>query len=189
MKFCSKCGSELPDKCKSCNNCGTKIKKPVFKKWWFWLIVIFIFLIIISSGDTESSVEDNSNGTTLSFEEEIATYYEIDFDSIARNPDKYKGEKLKMTGQVIQVSETGYGNTVDLRINVTKETYEYIDDVTWTDTIYATVVLPEGSDRILEEDVITFYGVCDGLYSYTSVLGAQISLPKIDIKYWEFGEK
>lgn len=145
--------------------------------------------MIISSGDSESSTDSSSNGTTLSYEEEISTYYEIDFDSIARNPDKYKGEKLKMTGQVIQVSEAGYGNTVDLRINVTKETYDYIDDATWIDTIYATVVLPEGSDRILEEDVITFYGVCDGLYSYTSVLGTQISLPKIDIKYWEFGEK
>lgn len=108
----------------------------------------------------------------------------ISFEDLSRNPDKYKGDNYKFTGQVIQVQE-GWFDTVELRINVTKEEFEYIDDVMWTDTIYATVTIPEGADKLLEDDVITFWGTCDGNYSYTSVLGNQISLPKIDIKYYE----
>lgn len=107
----------------------------------------------------------------------------IDFDTLSRNPDKYKGNNYEFTGQVVQVSES-WGDTVNLRINVTKVTYQYIDDEYWEDTIYATVEIPEGEDRILEDDIITIWGTCDGLYSYTSVLGSSVSLPKIDVKYY-----
>ena len=40
------------------------------------------------------------------------------------------------------------------------------------------------SDRILEDDIITIWGECDGLYSYESVLGSKESLPNIDVKYY-----
>lgn len=111
---------------------------------------------------------------------------EIDYETLSRNPDKYKGEHFKLTGQVIQVldSDSWFNDATTLRINITKEESEYIDDW-WKDTIVATVVIPKGADRILEDDVITFYGDCDGLYTYTSILGQKISLPKIDIKYFE----
>lgn len=108
----------------------------------------------------------------------------IDFADLSRNPDKYKGNNYKFTGEVIQVQE-GWHNTVDLRINVTKEEYDSLDIITWSDTIYATIEIPEGEDKILEDDVITFWGTCDGEYTYTAVLGNKISLPKIDIEYYE----
>lgn len=44
--------------------------------------------------------------------------------------------------------------------------------------------VPEESDRILEDDIITIWGECDGLYSYESVLESKVSLPKIDVKYY-----
>lgn len=109
----------------------------------------------------------------------------IDFETLSRNPDKYKGNNYKLEGEVIQVQESSWSDTVELRINITKETFEYIDDVLWTDTIYATVEIPDGEDRLLEDDIITFWGTCDGMYTYESVLGSSISLPKIDIKYYE----
>ena len=108
----------------------------------------------------------------------------IDYKTLSRNPDKYKGKKYKITGEVVQTIESSWSNTVELRINMTKKTYEYIDDATWSDTIYATVEVPEGSDRILEDDIITIWGECDGLYSYESVLGSKVSLPKINVKYY-----
>ena len=109
----------------------------------------------------------------------------IDFDTLSRNPDKYKGNNYKLTGEIIQVQESAWGDTVDLRINITKEEFEYIDDVMWTDTIFATVEIPDGEDKLLEDDVITFWGTCDGNYTYETVLGNNVSLPKIDIKYYE----
>lgn len=113
----------------------------------------------------------------------------IDYKTLARNPDKYKGNKYKLTGEVIQVQESSWSDTVDLRINITKEESEYSDNVYWSDTIYATVEIPDGEDRILEDDIITFWGVCDGMYTYESVLGSSVSLPKIDIEYYALGEQ
>ncbi len=205
MKYCSKCGKETEDTSPVCLNCGTpfKTKKPIIKKWWFWVLITLATIIIVgtvseddsssANSGSDSQIEstekaDDNSQPKLTYEEEIATYNEIDFQTLSRNPDKYKGEKFKFTGEVIQVQEPSFGNTVELRINVTKETYEYIDTVSWSDTIYATVELQDGDDRILEDDIITFYGECAGLYSYTSVLGAKISLPKIEIKYWDFSE-
>lgn len=111
----------------------------------------------------------------------------VDFKTLSRNPDKYKGNDYKFEGQIIQVQE-GWGDSVDLRINITKEENEYLDEPLWTDTIYATVEIPDGADKLLEDDVITFWGTCDGDYTYETVMGNNVSLPKIDIKYYELNK-
>lgn len=99
------------------------------------------------------------------------------FKEIARNPDKYQGKKMKFTGEVIQVSE-GWFNSVDIRLNITKNEYGWYED-----TIYCTYTYKEGEGKILEDDIVTIYGTCDGDYTYTSVMGASITLPKINIEY------
>lgn len=187
-------------------------KKPIYKKWWFWAIIVVIFIIIVanmgSCSDTDSDSVNNDDGYVDSVDQtteetttrEITTTTKptttvpklsesefkaqcstIEFNTISRNPDKYKGKKYKFTGEVIQVSESSFlGMTFcDLRINVTQGEYG------WEDTIYATVTLNEGEDRILEDDIITIWGTCDGNYTYTSVMGASISLPKIDVEYFK----
>lgn len=189
-----------------------KIKKPIYKKWWFWVIIVFIALIIIISSDDSDDAQASgqvvneetsvSSEVTTAEEENIeitattkttttedpakseeefkSSCEEISFDTLARNPDKYKGKRFKFTGEVIQVSESSFlGITsCDLRINVTEGEYM------WEDTIYATVTIGEGEDRILEDDIITIWGTCDGNYTYQSVLGSSISLPCIDIEYF-----
>ena len=78
---------------------------------------------------------------------------------------------------------------VELRIDITKETSEYSDYVFWSDTIYATVYIPDGEDNILVDDIITFWGTCDGEFTYETVMGDNITLPKIDIEYYVLGEQ
>ena len=132
------------------------------------------------------ATEAPSQAPEVTADEFKASCEEIDYATLSRNPDKYKGNNYVFTGQVIQVVEsTWLSDTVTLRINVTEEPYEYIEGSNWTDTIYATVEIPDGDDRILEEDIITFWGTCDGLYTYTGLLGNSVSVPKIDIKYYE----
>ena len=99
------------------------------------------------------------------------------FKEIARNPGNYKGKKVKFTGEVIQVTE-GWFNSVDIRMNVTKNSYGWYDD-----TIYCTYTYADGESKILEDDIITIYGICEGDYTYTSVLGASITLPKVSARY------
>ena len=82
----------------------------------------------------------------------------------------------------MQESDSIFGDTtqVDLRINVTKGEYGL-----WDDTILATLELSENSDKILEDDIITIWGKCEGDYTYESVLGSNITLPLINVEYFE----
>lgn len=100
------------------------------------------------------------------------------YQEMARNPGKFKGTNVKLTGEVVQVL---YGtSSVDLRVNITKEgTYSTY----YTDTVYVTYYPEEGEDRVLEDDIITIYGTAQGDYSYTSTIGAQVTLPLIYGKY------
>lgn len=183
-----------------------KEKKPIYKKWWFWVIIVLALLIIGSMGSSDttqtSSNNVNENNTVVAKEEteeekaqrlekeriekeqqennfkaECKTYT---FEELARNPENIKGQKVKLTGEVIQTAESGWNNSVDLRINITKGEYGL-----YSDTIYATYTLPEGADKILEDDIITIWGIAEGDYSYTSVLGSKITLPKINVSYIE----
>lgn len=102
------------------------------------------------------------------------------FEQMARNPENFKGTNVKVTGEVIQAL---YGTSgVDLRVNITREgTYTTY----YTDTIYVTYYPEEGEDKILEDDIITIYGTSQGDYTYTSTIGASITLPLIYGKYIE----
>jgi hypothetical protein len=115
-------------------------------------------------------------------EEYMAACEAIDYETLARNPEKYAGNKYTFTGEVIQVVESW--NTTAIRINITPN--ELGSSTYYTDTIYATLEPKENGDRILEGDILVIYGKCEGLYSYRSVLGSEVYLPSIDVVYWDF---
>ena len=102
------------------------------------------------------------------------------FEQMARNPENFKGTNVKITGEVIQALYGSKG--VDLRVNITKQgsytTY-------YTDTIYVVYYPEDGEDKILEDDIITIYGTSQGDYTYTSTLGAPVTLPLVYGKYIE----
>ena len=115
-------------------------------------------------------------------EDEKAAWYKsncgsVSYSELARNPDSYTGTYVYFTGRVIQVLESSYGNTVHYRINVTNDGWGYYDD-----TVYVEYE-PKGSSRILEDDMVTFYGEYYGLYTYESVLGAKITIPAVVAEY------
>lgn len=97
------------------------------------------------------------------------------YEDVARNPDDWEGHKVAFTGQVIQVMESNGSYT--LRVNVTQGRYS------WSDTILVSYTAPSGSGRILEDDVLTFYGTMNGMYSYKTVLGATMTVPLLVASY------
>lgn len=194
---CKFCGAEIPEPVKFCPECGQamgddaqpqkkakKKKKPLYKRVWFWLLVAFLVFLALPSGDGGSS--STVPEPTVSESDYRASCGEINYKDLARNPDAKKGNHYKFTGEVVQVQESG--KRVYLRINVTPV---YFDDdnpgdpMYWEDTIYCEATLPENGNRILEDDIITVYGTCAGLHKYTSVLGSQVALPELDVKYWD----
>ncbi|MGD6843089.1 hypothetical protein ACQCVH_11280 [Bacillus infantis] len=94
----------------------------------------------------------------------------IDFKQLDKNPDRYTGEYVKYTGEVIQILE---GNDMtNIRLAVTKTSYGYNPG----DLIFIEY---EGYTDFVEEDVVTIYGEVYGKYSYESQAGYSISLPGI----------
>lgn len=181
-KKCPKCKMEIDKKATVCPHCRSK--QGISCSGALAFVIIAIFIIGIANNNSTQSSQSSQSGipaqTTAyipSREEYIEMCETIDYETLSRNPDKYKGKDFCIKGEVIQVVESE-SEKVDLRINITK------GDYFWSDTIYATVTIPAGADRILEDDIITIYGKCEGLYSYESVRGAKISLPLITVYYY-----
>jgi hypothetical protein len=121
----------------------------------------------------------NTEEYELSAEEIEAQYKSsctaYSYETIARDPDKYILTYGKYTGEIVQVIEDG--DDMQLRVNITKGRYTY------SDTIYVVYTKKEGESRLLEDDIITIYGVNMGTVSYTSVMGATITLPCVYAEY------
>ena len=111
-----------------------------------------------------------------SFKASCATY---SYNEIARNPEAYEGERAVFTGEVIQVvQDTSFGMTYYvMRVDVTKKGSYY------TDTVYVTYWPPSDAPRILEDDIIVMYGTLKGEKTYTTILGASVTIPSFSAKY------
>ena len=133
------------------------------------------FDIIAKKGD-EAKTKSFSIKRKLTLEERNAELKaeakNIPYKELFRNIDDYKGAKIHYTGKVVQV--IGDGNTLStMRVNITKGSYGF-----WDDTVLLTNFDVE-SEKILEDDIIQFWGMVDGEESYQTVLGATVSVPSL----------
>ena len=112
----------------------------------------------------------------------IAKCEKYSYSKIARNPGEYKGKYAKFTGEVVQVMQEEYlGFMVYvLRVNVTKKGsyYKY-----YTDTVYVTYTTTSDAPRILEDDIVTMYGILDGEKTYETVMGSSVTIPMFEAEY------
>lgn len=154
-----------------------KKKTPFFRRFWFWAILVFAVLVV-ALGSSPSAPSD----PVLNEGEYKEKCVEIAYEDLARNPDARKGQYFRFTGEVVQVMES-FG-TVSLRVNVTPVMF-YGEVSYYEDTIFVETKLGSDGRRILEGDMITLYGTCSGLYTYTTVLGSQMSIPGLEAGYWE----
>lgn len=132
----------------------------------------------VTYGVADSKTQErlfNSN-TQVNPSLDFSSYQKMDYNAVARNPNKYIGIQFKFDGKVIQVIEDDDGSSA-YRIS-TKGSYDNV--------VYATANFPKGGDRILEDDKVTVYATCTGLFSYQSTGGSKITIPsfKIDQMYY-----
>ena len=198
MKFCQKCGTQNTDEATVCTNCGNsfvaqtpaekpKKKKKKGRKFLIILLVLIIafFAFMMSGDDGSATLTTDANGDVVLNGEVIAqkdfkkSCTEIKYEDLARNPDSYKGQNLMFKGEVIQC-EQSYGTSYYARVNVTVDEYGF-----YSDTIYVTFEIPEDADKILEEDIVKLYGICQGAETYTSIFGESITIPSLDAAYVE----
>lgn len=203
VTYCPKCGKETSETEKFCSNCGSafeqgneaSIKKPKKKKKRTIIIVaVLIFVLLVgiigsSSEDEKIPADDNSKASvsevaTTSKDDFISSCKTIDYKTIARHPDDYKGENVVFKGEVIQAMQSGQNFTLRVCVSYDKT----LDMYDYEDVVYVEYKLPKDAPRILENDIITFYGTCKGSETYYSAIGGQITIPSVDAAYVEIHE-
>lgn len=179
IRYCPYCDSKVPKNARKCWNCKNKL--PVsFSRLLSSAVISVVCVLVILFCFSSPSYNSAVSAPLMSKSDYISKCKTISYEKLARNPDSYKGDYFKFTGEVIQVIQSG--RYVELRVNVTRE--DLYGTTMYSDTIYVETKLQENGDRILEGDIITLYGVCEGLYTYTTIFGATMSIPKIDVAYW-----
>lgn len=111
------------------------------------------------------------SGAELSEEEYKSFCEELNYEDILRNPDTYKGSACKLRGKASQIIEGLFGS-----ITI------YVEDSSgnkWG-CVYS---YKEGESHLMEGDSITIYGECKGTDTSTTVLGKQVTMPRIDVEY------
>lgn len=121
--------------------------------------------------EPETTEETTEAPTEINPEEYKSECQDISYSEIARDSNGLAGQYFTFTGKIIQVMDGTY------RMNVTVDEWGI-----YNDTILFIYDTGDG-DRILEDDIVTIWGQSLGLYTYTSVLGSEITVPAIDAKY------
>ncbi|GEM_PF-3694223 len=99
---------------------------------------------------------------------------DITYDMLARYPDKYEGTVLKTTGKIFQVISEDYVDENGL----TYSEYLFYMNNDANQNIYVLLQKDNSmTGRLLENDVVTFYGVSYGTVSYDTVRGNSVTVP------------
>lgn len=98
----------------------------------------------------------------------------VSYEELVRNPHKYKDVPLMVQIEVNHIFEGGI---------ITQSGYS---GATGEDKWYVNYKLPENSTRILEGDVVNFYGTFDEVVEMELLLFKSfVYLPKLDAMYYE----
>ena len=98
------------------------------------------------------------------------SYMTLDYNAVARDPDAHDGDLITFKGKVLQVTESG-----------SRVIFRIASKGNWDNVVYCTYTIPSGYKRILEDDKVTVYGTCTGVYTYTTVMGASVTIPACTI--------
>jgi len=169
-----------------CENCGETVKRSIEKlphKKGDW----FVYIAATENSDGIKAISCevcseilDSKTYKLSAEEIRELYMDscssISYDSLARNPDLYEGARIYFRGYVVQVCSEA---SSDLYYS----TYRVATRGHYDNVIYVKIDNYGSGTRILEDDYIELYGTFDGLFSYKTVMGSQLTIPSMIAEY------
>ena len=96
---------------------------------------------------------------------------------LIKHGTRFVGDKIHYKGKVIQAG-VNYSGSEWYIIGTTNKGYGYYDDNVW--------VSYDGETDIIEGKIVEFWGEVKGYYSYESVAGWDISIPKIEAVYLQW---
>ncbi|WP_279263278.1 hypothetical protein [Enterococcus durans] len=136
---------------------------------------------VANSSSTESS--DSEDVTFDSETKEDSTPKEVNpadyktgitYDTLARTPDEHIGNKVTLSGEIVQVIEGDDASQ-----------YRMAVDQDYDKMVLIEVPTDQLSSRILENDLITIYGVSQGTIDYESTIGGTNTVPAITVDKFE----
>ncbi len=107
MIKCKACSNDVASNAKNCPNCGAKIKKPIYKKWWFWLIVVIAVISIASASGSEEANTNDKPVETQQSDEINANTEETTKSDIWTKSGTYKVGTEIPAGEYIVVATSG----------------------------------------------------------------------------------
>jgi hypothetical protein len=184
-KICKYCKSEIASDAKICPHCRKRQKGlPIIAKILLVIVGLFVVIMAIPTKSTNTNSENNSSYTVTqssdtktqdtdsesAFKESCVAYA---YNDIMRNPDGYKNKPCVLVGTVDQIIEGWLGsNSI------------FVSDING-DKWGCVYTYKDNENRLLEGDYVRVYGTLNGTTKTETVLGKQISLPYVSIKYIE----
>ena len=114
--------------------------------------------------EKEQTVEENIDEEII--EEEVVE--NLTYEDLARQPEENEGKVVEFYGEIVQVSEGDLINT-----------YRFAIDGDYDKIIILRLYNTQFKDRILEGDYLTITGISEGNVTYTTVLGASMTVPSV----------
>ena len=102
---------------------------------------------------------------------------EVSYDTLARNIDSMKCERVKITGKVFQITETAFNRIYMVDMST---------GMSYGQHVFVTIPKNYASSIVIENDKVIVYGEVAGTQTYTTVLGAQRTIPKIEAIYVQY---
>lgn len=85
---CKECGHEIAESAKVCPNCGAKVKKPVYKRWWFWALLVVIIIALMPDTRTDSGKDTQpTQAESQPAKETVSEPAQIDEEPVQKEPE------------------------------------------------------------------------------------------------------
>lgn len=121
--------------------------------------------------------KDDWNSQLSSLEERIykKSCGKYSYKNLLRNPSDYEGKKAYFFGKILQ--KVG---TTEYRVGIDCSKYTYIAGYHCDNTIYVTYY---GDTNLIEDDMVELWGNMRGTQTYTTIMGASVTIPKFYAAY------
>lgn len=122
-------------------------------------------------GDNSNQFDYNKPiNLSLSIKEIKKRAISIPYEKLYRYNESYLHKVIYIKGQIVQTFQSG-GYTTGFRIATKKDYYWYYDNIIYVDY--------DGSTRLMENDYIEVWGEVMGLFTYTTIVGSELTIPRL----------
>jgi hypothetical protein len=137
------------------------------------IVVGIVFVGVIIAASTPPAT---TSGTTSVTQAKMEDAVQETYEELMRRPQNHMRELVRARGKVIQVMRDG--SNVQLRVEITHKTQTQYFDL-WDDVVLVSYYQSPNETRILENDIVNFWGKSQGTITYKAIFGNTVEVPNI----------